>query len=74
MHYQNRTTITYNGEIYNYTEIKSDLEKKGCQFQTSTDTEVILAAYSLYGRECLMHFDGQFAFALWDHEKKELFC
>ncbi len=67
-------TITYNGEIYNYIELKQDLEKKGHRFLSSTDTEVVLAAYKEYGSDCLAHFDGMFAFAIWDENKQELFC
>lgn len=74
MHYQNRYTIVYNGEIYNYLELKTDLEKRGYAFHTASDTEVILAAYSAYKHECLQHFDGMFAFAIWDQLEQELFC
>ena len=72
MHYQN-CTITYNGEIYNYLEIKSNLISKGYRFNTDTDTEVILAAYVEYGQSCVQYFDGMFAFAIWDNTKKLLF-
>lgn len=74
MHYQNRYTIVYNGEIYNYLELKADLEKRGYAFYTASDTEVILAAYAAYKDECLQHFDGMFAFAIWDELNHELFC
>jgi asparagine synthase (glutamine-hydrolysing) len=74
MHYLDRITITYNGEIYNYIEVKETLEKKGYAFASHCDTEVILAAYACYGKECLQHFDGMFAFAIWDDEKQTLFC
>lgn len=73
MHYNN-LTITFNGEIYNYLEIKNTLEKKGYLFQSNSDTEVILAAYLEYGEDCLNHFDGMFAFAIWDEGKQELFA
>lgn len=66
--------ITFNGEIYNYIELKETLLKKGYCFHTFTDTEVILSAYKEYGHGCLNHFDGMFAFALWDENKQELFC
>ena len=72
MHYQN-CTITYNGEIYNYIEIKSNLISKGYKFSSDTDTEVILAAYIEYGQSCVKYFDGMFAFAIWDNTKKILF-
>lgn len=74
MHYLERFTITYNGEIYNYIELKSALAHKGYQFQSQSDTEVILAAYSCYGIDCLQHFDGMFAFAIWDKKEQQLFC
>jgi asparagine synthase (glutamine-hydrolysing) len=69
-----RYHIIHNGEIYNYKEIKENLIAKGLAFTTETDTEVIAAAWHYYGRECLSHFDGMFAFAIWDSEEKELFC
>ena len=74
MHYAGRYTITYNGELYNYIELKETLLKKGFAFLTHSDTEVILAAYACYGNECLQHFDGMFAFAIWDESDKTLFC
>ena len=74
MHYNDRFTITYNGEIYNYIEIKETLEKKGYAFASHSDTEVILAAYACYGKDCLQHFDGMFAFAIWDEQTQTLFC
>lgn len=74
MHYLDRFTITYNGEIYNYIELKSELKNKGYQFQSQSDTEVILAAYACYGIDCLQHFDGMFAFAIWDSQAQLLFC
>ncbi len=63
--------ITFNGEIYNYKKLKSELVD--FNFQTNSDTEVILAAYSKWGFECVKRLKGQFAFALWDSEKKLLF-
>lgn len=67
-------TITYNGEIYNYVEIKAELLKKGYQFQTQSDTEVILAAYDYWKEECVQQFDGMFAFAIWDEQEQLLFA
>ena len=74
MHYADRYTITYNGEIYNYPELKKELVSKKYTFNTRSDTEVILAAYHCWKEDCLTHFDGMFAFAIWDQEKQELFC
>jgi len=65
--------ITYNGEIYNFQEIKEDLEKKGHQFKSNTDTEVIIHAYEEYGHNCLSLFNGMFALGIWDSNKRELF-
>jgi asparagine synthase (glutamine-hydrolysing) len=74
MHYLGRYTITYNGEIYNYLELKGELIKKGYLFASQCDTEVVLAAYACYGSECVQHFDGMFAFAIWDNLEQTLFC
>lgn len=74
MHFADRYTIVYNGEIYNYKEIRSDLQKAGYHFRSKSDTEVILAAYDFYKEGCVKYFDGMFAFAIWDELKKSLFC
>ena len=74
MHYLDRYTIIHNGEIYNYIELKDELRKKGYQFFSKTDTEIITAAYDHWKEECLDHFDGMFAFAIWDESEKELFA
>lgn len=66
--------ITYNGEIYNYLEIRSELEKQGERFRTHTDTEVILRAYRVWGEECVRRFNGMWAFAIWDRKQRKLFC
>jgi asparagine synthase (glutamine-hydrolysing) len=66
--------IVYNGEIYNYVELKNELVKKRYPFRTSSDTEVILAAYKEWGPDCVKRFVGMWAFAIWDRTKKELFC
>jgi asparagine synthase (glutamine-hydrolysing) len=68
------SVITYNGEIYNYIEVRNELQKKGYVFKTKSDTEVILAAYREYGESCVQHFMGMWAFALWDKKEKILFC
>jgi len=64
--------ITYNGEIYNYRELRSDLERMGHRFRTSTDTEVLLAAYRTWGPECLSRLNGMFAFGLYDTRNRQL--
>ncbi len=69
-----RYTITYNGEIYNYIELRDTLYKKGYRFQSKSDTEVILAAYDFWKEDCLQHFDGMFALAIWDAKKRCLFA
>lgn len=68
-----RYWIVYNGEIFNYKELRSDLIKKGIQFKTTSDTEVVIQMYALYGSNCLNQFNGQFAFCIWDKAKKEFF-
>jgi asparagine synthase (glutamine-hydrolysing) len=65
--------IVYNGEAFNYIELKEDLVKKGHRFATGTDTEVLLHLYEEYGTGCLEMINGQFALAIWDAQKRELF-
>ncbi|HEY4662786.1 MAG TPA: asparagine synthase (glutamine-hydrolyzing) [Candidatus Humimicrobiaceae bacterium] len=65
--------IVYNGEVYSFPQIKQELQAKGYQFNSNTDTEVVLKSYEEYGPKCLEKFNGMFAFAIWDEEKKELF-
>ncbi len=65
--------ITYNGEIYNYIELREELIKSGFKFKTQSDTEVILNAYLKWGYECLNKFNGMWAFAIWDSNDKSLF-
>ncbi len=69
-----RYTIVHNGEIYNYVELREELQKKGYVFRSQTDTEIIAAAYDCWEDECVDHFDGMFAFAIWDSTEKELFA
>lgn len=66
--------ISYNGEIYNYVELREELRQQGHVFLTQTDTEVILVAYKAWGINCLERFNGMFAFVLFDRQKQELFC
>lgn len=74
MHFKHHYSIVYNGEIYNYVELRNELEKKGYSFNNASDTAVILAAYAEYKETCVSYFDGMFAFALWDEEERKLFC
>jgi asparagine synthase (glutamine-hydrolysing) len=74
MTYLDKYAITYNGEIYNYIEIREFLKKDGYFFSTASDTEVILAAYDRYGFNCVSKFNGMWAFALYDKEKDLIFC
>ena len=69
-----RYWIVFNGEIYNFREIRVELESLGHRFRTSSDTEVILASYSEWQEKCLSRFNGDFAFAIWDNEERSLFC
>lgn len=65
--------ITYNGEIFNYLELRKELEARGHRFRTKSDTEVILRSYEEYGDSCVDRFNGQWAFAIWDSRKARLF-
>jgi asparagine synthase (glutamine-hydrolysing) len=65
--------IVFNGEIFNYVELKTDLMNLGYKFRTESDTEVLLCSYLAYGADCLNKLNGQFVFAIWNNEKKELF-
>lgn len=69
-----RYTLIYNGEIYNYRELRQDLEQAGCFFRTTTDTEVLLQALIVWGADALPRLTGMFAFALLDVERRTLFC
>jgi asparagine synthase (glutamine-hydrolysing) len=66
--------LTFNGEIYNYIEIRQDLEKRGHKFTTGTDTEVLIEAYKAFGVDCLSHFNGMFAFVIFDKTKNQIFA
>lgn len=68
-----RFTITFNGEIYNFLELKDELSKKGYSFTSTSDTEVLLKSYIEWGEQCVLKFNGMWAFAIWDSLKKELF-
>jgi asparagine synthase (glutamine-hydrolysing) len=66
--------ITYNGEVYNYIELREELKKLGHEFHTQTDTEVILIAYKEWGESCVTKFNGMWAFAIHDVKKQVVFC
>ncbi|MCK5079347.1 MAG: asparagine synthetase B, partial [Bacteroidales bacterium] len=68
-----RYWIVFNGEIFNFKELRQELEKDGCKLRTQSDTEVLVQLYSRYGKECLGKLNGQFAFAIWDKQSEELF-
>lgn len=74
MQANDRYWLTYNGELYNYLEIKLELEALGVTFKTKTDSEVILQSYITWGENCLSKFNGMFAFVIWDDKKKEFFA
>ena len=68
-----RYWITFNGEIYNFQELRSHLQSQGEQFSSQTDTEVLLKTYQYYGQDCVQHLRGMFAFAIWDDLEKTCF-
>jgi asparagine synthase (glutamine-hydrolysing) len=74
MLYTDRYVITFNGEIYNYLELRQQLCLEGYVFASKSDTEVILAAYDKWGADCVNRFNGMWAFALYDKKKAEIFC
>ena len=65
--------ITFNGEIYNFQEIREELKKRGYRFKSQTDTEVIINAYKEWGTDCLQKFNGMFAFGIYDEGKESIF-
>src|SRR5580692_7564134 len=65
--------IVYNGEIYNFRDVRQDLDQAGTKFTSHSDTEVLLRAYARWGEPCLTKFRGMFAFALWDARQHRLF-
>ncbi|MGI9168225.1 MAG: asparagine synthetase B family protein, partial [Pyrinomonadaceae bacterium] len=67
-----RYAITFNGEIYNYRELREELKPRGYEFRTNTDTEVLLAAFAEWGADCLHRLNGMFDFAVWDHLERTL--
>ena len=75
MYRQDRQLVlVFNGEIYNYVELRDELQRLGHRFATQSDSEVILAAYQQWGTDCVTRFNGMWAFALWDAPRRRLFC
>lgn len=73
MHFADRYVLTFNGEIYNFLELRKTLESRGCRFSSNSDSEVILAAYDRWGEDCQNRFNGMWAFAIWDRQEQTLF-
>lgn len=71
--YSKRYWIVYNGELFNYKELKNELIQKGVEFLTNSDTEVVIQMYATFGKDCLNYFNGQYAFCIWDKKNDELF-
>jgi len=71
---EGRYWIVYNGELYNYSELRAELAEAGHRFRTQSDTEVVLVAFAEWGSKCLERFNGMFAFAIWDESSQSLFC
>ena len=69
-----RLTLTYNGEIYNFVELRNRLQQHGCIFTSNSDTEVVLQSYRIWGEDCVNEFNGMFAFAIYDSLKNIVFC
>lgn len=69
-----RYSIAYNGEIYNFRRLRTELEEQGARFRTRSDTEVLLHAYAIWGPQFVVKLDGMFAFALWDRDRRRMFC
>ena len=74
MRYQDRYAITYNGEVYNYIELREELKSKGYTFETDSDTEVLLAGYACWGEDCVQHLNGMWGFCIYDEARQTLFC
>lgn len=74
MHFKEELVITYNGEIFNYIEIRAELQAVGYTFKSQSDTEVILAAYHHWGKDCVQRFNGMWSFIIHDKRSNQLFC
>ena len=73
LQFGNRYWITYNGEVYNFVELRQELEALGQRFISNTDTEVVVAAYHQWGTDFVLKLNGMWAFAIWDSHHRELF-
>lgn len=69
-----RYVLIFNGEIYNYIELRDELKSIGCRFRSESDSEVLLQSYIIWGKECLPKLNGMFSFCIWDRKKRTLFC
>jgi asparagine synthase (glutamine-hydrolysing) len=69
----NDTVLIFNGEIYNYVELKKELQKKNVHFKTNSDTEVLIKAYECWGEECVNHIDGMWSFCIYDYKNNKIF-
>ena len=72
-HYKDRYVLVFNGEIYNYRELREELKSRGCSFVSECDTEVLIAAYDQYGPSCVDRFNGMWAFAIYDRQERVVF-
>lgn len=72
--WEDQVIAVYNGEIYNYIELREILKKEGYHFKTKTDTEVLVAAYSFWGERCVNYFNGMWSFAIYDRKEQKIFC
>ena len=71
---EDRYVIAYNGEIFNVLEVRTDLESLGHQFRSASDTEVVVHAFHEWGADCVLKFNGMWAFAIWDRNQQVSFC
>ncbi|NJN80162.1 MAG: hypothetical protein HC797_06675 [Anaerolineales bacterium] len=71
MSYANRYWMVFNGELYNFVELRKELEGLGYQFTTDSDTEVVLASYDKWGEDCQFKFNGMWALVIWDTQEKD---